>query len=286
MVTKGQPRIENDPSSKVRTKLFLPSHPQRQGEGGLRTKGIVKKSLDNKPLVSVITVVFNGQKHLEQTIQSVINQSYNNVEYILIDGGSTDGTLDIIRKYEHVIDYWISEPDKDIYDAMNKGIELASGEWINFMNAGDSIFQTDCLEKSIGELKNQCLNFGFVVLSGSKNVRYIDFLTKNPICHQAIIYHKSDFSKHKFDIQYKIFSDYDHLMGIIFGKKIFRPATLNFLPSFAIQYGRNGISSKNINTRLRELLIVQKKYHTFFEYAFSYIYNHIRMLKHSLTRQK
>ena len=137
MVAKEPPSVENDPSSKVHTALLLPPHPQRQGEGGLRIKGIVKKSPDNMPLVSVITVVFQGEEHLEQTIKSVVNQSYDNVEYIIIDGGSTDGTLDIIRKYEHAIDYWVSEPDEGLYDAMNKGIKHSTGEVIGIINSDD-----------------------------------------------------------------------------------------------------------------------------------------------------
>lgn len=117
--------------------FLLPASEERKGEGGLRTKGIFKKSYDDKPLISIITVVYNGEKHLEQTIQSVISQTYKNVEYIIIDGGSTDGTLDIIHKYEHMIDYWVSEKDAGIYDAMNKGISLAAGEWIGLINADD-----------------------------------------------------------------------------------------------------------------------------------------------------
>ena len=87
--------------------------------------------------ITIITVVFNDRIGLEKTIQSVITQAYDSKEYIIIDGGSTDGTVDVIKKYQDRIDKWISEPDKGIYDAMNKGIKMASGEWINFMNAGD-----------------------------------------------------------------------------------------------------------------------------------------------------
>jgi glycosyltransferase involved in cell wall biosynthesis len=100
--------------------------------GGLRANGITKRSQENMPLIAVITVVRNGEKTLEQTILSAINQTYTNVEYIVVDGASTDGTLDIIRKYDDRIGYWVSEPDEGIYDAMNKGIDLATGEWINF----------------------------------------------------------------------------------------------------------------------------------------------------------
>jgi glycosyltransferase involved in cell wall biosynthesis len=106
-------------------------------DGGLRLRSVEKESAPGKPLITVITVVFNGAKTLERTIQSVINQSYDNIEYIIVDGASTDGTLDIIRSYEHAIDYWVSEPDAGIYDAMNKGIALASGDIIGIINSDD-----------------------------------------------------------------------------------------------------------------------------------------------------
>lgn len=91
----------------------------------------------NQPLVSIITVVFNGETYLEQTIKSVLNQTYKNIEYLIIDGGSTDNTLKIIKKYDSFISYWISEPDKGLYDAMNKGIKEAHGKLIGTINSDD-----------------------------------------------------------------------------------------------------------------------------------------------------
>ena len=94
----------------------------------------MKRSMEqiDSPLITVVTVVFNDVQHIEETILSVVNQTYPNIEYIIIDGCSTDGTVDIIKKYEERIAYWVSEPDQGIYDAMNKGIQKATGEWINF----------------------------------------------------------------------------------------------------------------------------------------------------------
>ena len=102
----------------------------------------------SKPLLSIITVVYNGEKYLEETIQSVISQSYKNIEYIIIDGGSTDGTIDIIRKYEKHISYWVSEADNGQSDALNKGFEKANGVVMAWLNA-DDYFLPDAFEKFI-----------------------------------------------------------------------------------------------------------------------------------------
>ena len=102
--------------------------------------------MTKNPKVSIITVVYNGITHLEQTILSVIGQSYDNIEYIIIDGGSTDGTVELIKKYEDKIAYWVSEPDGGIYDAMNKGITQASGEIVGLINA-DDWYELDAVAK-------------------------------------------------------------------------------------------------------------------------------------------
>lgn len=157
--------------------FLLPEGEDRKGEGGLRTKGYFKKSYKGKPLISIITVVYNGEKYLEETIQSVINQTYENVEYIIIDGGSTDGTLEIIKKYEDKIDYWVSEKDGGIYDAMNKGIDVATGEWLNFMNAGDSFYSNQTLMEVFNNKNYELYN----ILYGDVETNYGNF----KIIHKA-----------------------------------------------------------------------------------------------------
>ena len=119
-------------------------------------------------LISIVTVSYNAVLTIEQTILSVINQTYPNVEYIIIDGGSTDGTVDIIKKYEDKIAYWVSEPDKGIYDAMNKGVVVATGEWINFMNAGDIFTDGDVIDKLFHQ--NIIINRVGIVFGDRKSV--------------------------------------------------------------------------------------------------------------------
>jgi len=103
------------------------------------------KSVKNNVVITIITVVYNGVEFIERTIQSVASQTHKYIEYIIIDGGSTDGTVDIIKAYKDNITYWVSEPDKGIYDAMNKGIRAATGDWINFLNAGDTFAGNDTI---------------------------------------------------------------------------------------------------------------------------------------------
>ena len=115
----------------------MKTHKAPSTAGGTRTKGKRKSGIAGQPLVSIVTVVRNGEAHLEEAIRSVLDQDYRNIEYLIIDGASTDHTLEIIRRNENRIDYWVSEPDNGIYDAMNKGIALAGGDIIGILNADD-----------------------------------------------------------------------------------------------------------------------------------------------------
>ena len=115
-------------------------------EGGSRIRGGHKHSLPGKPLISVVTVVLNGAQTIRDTIESVLGQGYGNIEFIVIDGGSRDGTVDILREYDHAIDYWLSEKDRGIYDAMNKGISLCSGEYVGMLNSDDVFSGKDVVQ--------------------------------------------------------------------------------------------------------------------------------------------
>ena len=174
------------------------------------------------PKISIITVCFNSVNILEQTIMSVTNQLYDNIEYIIIDGGSKDGTVDIIKKHESKITYWVSEPDNGIYDAMNKGIKHATGEWINFMNAGDSFASFDIIStifiKNYSILKNKSAIYGDSIVCISLGEKYSkcikpfwkdeSFIPDKGFSHQSSFV-RSDYAKlHPFDTSFKICADF------------------------------------------------------------------------------
>jgi glycosyltransferase involved in cell wall biosynthesis len=259
--TRQKPVFEKNIDDKFESKQFLPAGKGRQGEGGIRTQGYFKTSLPDQPLITIVTVVFNGAKNLEETIHSVINQKYSNVEFLIIDGGSTDGTLEIIRKYEHAIDYWISEKDKGIYDAMNKGLALAGGEWINFINAGD-ILNVNCIIKSHIEIKDRRLIiFSFKEYYrdklGKSKYRIVQAKYKKydlPTSHNAIIFPKCN--SIKYNTVYDISADYDYFLQYI--NAGFKTV---FYDSVYMKYLIGGVSERMVLKVLKEKYIINKKYY-------------------------
>lgn len=174
------------------------------------------------PLITVVTVVYNAAAVLERTILSVLSQTYPRIEYIIIDGGSDDGSVDIIQRYSHSLAYWCSRPDNGIYDAMNEGICKATGEWINFMNAGDTFCHEKVIEKIFSGGTDRIS--GYDVLYGNTIYRIpsISFMMKpdplesivykKPFCHQASFIKACLLKLRKFDESYKISADYESFL--------------------------------------------------------------------------
>lgn len=171
----------------------------------------------NSPKISVVTVCYNTADTIEKTILSVVHQTYQNIEYIVIDGGSKDGTVDIINKYKNRIAYFVSEPDKGIYDAMNKGIKAATGDWINFMNAGDLFASNHIIDDIFGQeakYVSQDVIYGDTIFnySGSpitykaKPLSTLDY--RMAFCHQSSYVRTALMKASGFDLRYKFVADY------------------------------------------------------------------------------
>lgn len=204
--------------------------------------------------ITIITVSFNAASSIEQTILSVINQNYPNLEYIIIDGGSKDGTVDIIKKYQQHISYWVSEPDKGIYDAMNKGIRLATGDWINFMNAGDTFYNNSILTTLFASDPDCDIIYGdteFIYTFGKyhRQPPAIENLRKSMIfCHQSSFTKSSLLKKKNYHTKYKICADYDFFLTSLNEGKTFRYFPL----IISVFDAREGLSSANRIARERE----------------------------------
>lgn len=212
-------------------------------------------NINKSPLITVITVVYNDINNIEKTILSVINQTYSNIEYIVIDGGSIDGTVEVIKKYSKKINYWISEPDKGIYDAMNKGIHKANGEWCCFINAGD-LFAGNNVLQSI--FTNQ--NDEYDVIYGDTihifpSGKFIRTATKTdelryhmPFCHQSSFVKTLILKENEFNCQYKIAADYNFFYSLYKngGKFLYINKTISIFDNI------EGISSNNINLFCKE----------------------------------
>ena len=173
----------------------------------------------NKPLLSIVTVVFNGNAHLKATVDSVACQTYTNIEYVIVDGGSSDGTLDLIKENSTAITRWISEPDNGIYDAMNKAFSLIKGDYVWFLNAGDEIFDASTVE-TIFSHRDADIYYGRTALKSGDTVtrvlpapKVLDWRSMYRgmvISHQSFIV-RTDLTD-KYDTQYKYIADYDWII--------------------------------------------------------------------------
>lgn len=170
--------------------------------------------------VTVVTAVLNDAGHIEQTILSVISQTDIEIEYIIVDGGSKDGTLELIGKYKDKISLLISEPDRGVYDAMNKGIKYSTGDFVYFLNSGDVLLNPSILSKiKLEELKERnAIIYGNVVVAYG-NIEALEkprpfFNSKMKfkgigICHQSMFFPGELIRNEKYDLSYNIAADYD-----------------------------------------------------------------------------
>ena len=197
-------------------------------DGGLRKQKKFKETQENKPLISIITVVYNNEKYLEESILSLHQQNYDNYEHIIVDGGSKDKTLDIIKKYESKIDYWCSAKDKGIYDAFNKGMQLARGEYIGFLNSDDyySSNTLEILKDYIKKNPDKDFIFGAVkkhwgILYGYKPYK-IYWSWGFYSSHSTGFFIKTSSAKKVglYNLKYRYSSDYDYFYRMIVKKKL------------------------------------------------------------------
>lgn len=220
---------------------------------------------DNNTLISIITVSYNAVNVIEKTIQSVINQTYPNIEYIIIDGGSNDGTIDIIKKYAKYITYWKSEPDKGIYNAMNKGITIAKGQWINFMNAGDIFYNKNI----VSEIFSRPINYKIIKVIYGDTIKtteneniYIKAKKLAQInrtiicCHQSMFVSLHNKNEIIFNEKYKISSDYKVFYDLY--DKYRNDAFFYIAKPISVFDGKDGLSSINRKLLFYEQLDIRK----------------------------
>lgn len=214
--------------------------------------------------ISIVTVIYNNEKYLEESILSVKNQSFDNVEHIVIDGGSTDGSLDIIKKYDKYISKWISEPDSGIYDAMNKGVSLATGDIIGFLNSDDIYFSNDILSKISGILKTNKVDccYGDILYMSEdlkKKIRY--WKAGNPgkgrfkkgwmPPHPAFFVKKKIFDRFgSFRTDFKISADYELMLRFFEKENI----SASYIPEILVKMRIGGKSNRGLKNLIRKSL--------------------------------
>ena len=186
--------------------------------------------MEGRMKISIITVSYNAVTTIEQTISSVVNQSYPDIEYIIIDGGSTDGTVDVIRKYEDRIAYWVSEPDGGIYAAMNKGISVATGDYVYFLGADDCLADYDVISNVVDDIKIETADiysYGVYMVSENAKQKYIGNKERlkntsfpGMIPHQGMFAKRTLTLKFRFDLAYKILADYKFYLQCLAEKDI------------------------------------------------------------------
>ncbi len=227
--------------------------------------------MDNSPKFTIITITYNAARWLERTVVSILSQSYPNIEYLIIDGGSKDGTVDIIKQYAPGIAYWVSEPDKGLYDAMNKGLKQATGDYVWFINAGDTLQSAATVQRiamkigkrsslpdiiygetSIVDADGKPL--GMRRLKTPKQLTWKSFRMGMLVCHQSFIAKRT--IAPEYDLQYRLSADYDWCIRCLKqAKSIYNTKMI------LSNYLEEGLSTQQRKASLKERYEVMCKYY-------------------------
>ena len=248
---------------------------------------------EKKPLVTVITVVYNSERFIEKTIKSVINQSYPNIEYIVIDGGSTDNTPKIIKKYESYITRWISEPDNGLYDAMNKASKFATGNYLWYLNSGDEIYNENILDDIFSKLdrqpdviygeteiinyKGQSLGMRRHSAPSKLNWRTLRFGMK--VCHQSILVKRELIEEYNTTYEYS--ADFEWLIRVL--KKandIYNSALI------LSKFMEGGLTKKNLRPSLKERFKIMRAYYGLVPTFFNHFYLGFKLVFYYLKNKR
>lgn len=228
------------------------------------------------PVLSVITVVYNNVDHVERTLLSVLNQTYPHMEYIVIDGASTDGTLQVIEKYKHRIAKLISEPDKGIYDAMNKGLTLATGDYVLFMNSGDEIYSPETVAHVFASADNADIYYGETEMINDKGESLGQRRHKAPasftwrsfkygmsVSHQAIYIKRT--LVESYDPRYQLSADIDWII-----RAAKKAKTIVNVNQYVAKYLVGGMSKAKHRQSLQERFDIMKRYYGLLPTAFNH----------------
>lgn len=249
------PKIKTYPMGLHSSRVF-----QFWDEDGTKFMEYKKKELNRK--VSIITVNLNNNEGLKKTIESVVNQtSFENIEYIVIDGGSTDGSLEIIEKYKDKLSYYVSEKDNGIYDGMNKGIRIATGDYCLFLNSGDYLWENNVIERILPQLTEDIV-YGDLMLNGKTRKIYqnkidVEYFGYESLPHPASFIRAKYLKENEYDTNYKIISDW-----IFFRKSIAIGRTYKHVDIIVSDFQLGGTSSnvKKVNKEKEKYFKEPKKY--------------------------
>jgi len=247
--------------------------------------------MTSTPLISIITVVYNAESLIEKTIQSILGQTYTNIESLVIDGKSKDNTLQFIQRFEDNRVRIISEPDKGIYDAMNKGMANAKGDYIIFINAGDEFYAVDTLSTTINSASNADVYYGNTAvinsngeILGDRRLFPPDDLNWRSLRYGMCVSHQSLLVKKSiapvYDLGYKISADIDWVI-----RTLQNAQTIVNTHNYISRFLEGGVSSSRRKLALKERFSIMKKHYGLLQTLWGHLYITLRFIKHRLTKK-